>query len=172
MATRSSRIPEGFLYQDLARQIADAIRGGSLQVGDRIPSVRKLSAQYRVSISTAVQALRHLENQRLIEARPKSGFFVARQPHELREPATSRPPASPRYVVTPSLLREYLETLSRPGMVSLGSVLPEPAMFPSRVCSLPPRAATRKQSPTTAFLSVPMSCARSSPGVRSTADCA
>lgn len=55
-----------FRYQALARELADAIRAGALRVGDRVPSVRKLSRRHSVSISTAVQALRHLENQRLI----------------------------------------------------------------------------------------------------------
>lgn len=125
-----ARSGEHYLYQDLARQIEEAIRAGTLRIGDRIASVRKLSSQHSVSISTAMQALRHLENQRLIEARPKSGFFVARRPRELAEPATSRPPQSPRYVVTPSLLRDYIDSLYEPEAESLGAVLPGPDMFP------------------------------------------
>jgi DNA-binding transcriptional MocR family regulator len=119
-----------YLYRELAGRIAAAMRSGTLRVGDRIASVRRLSSQYSVSISTAVQALRYLENQRLIEARPKSGFFVAAQPRELPEPAPSHPPASARYVVTPPLLRDYIEALTLPGMVRLGVLLPEPSMFP------------------------------------------
>lgn len=106
------------------------MRAGSLRVGDRIPSVRRLSKQHSVSISTAVQALRHLENQRLIEARPKSGFFVARQPQEMAEPAESRPKLSARYVVTPSLQREYIEAFSTANAVHLGPVVPPASMFP------------------------------------------
>ena len=56
----------GFLYRELAGRIADALRDGSYAVGDRIPSVRRLARQHRVSIATAVQALRHLESQRLV----------------------------------------------------------------------------------------------------------
>ncbi|MGH8194875.1 MAG: PLP-dependent aminotransferase family protein [Woeseiaceae bacterium] len=119
-------------YQELASELANAMRAGTLRVGDRVPSVRKLSAQHSVSISTAVQALRVLENQRLIEARPRSGFFVARQPSELPEPAPSRPPATARYVGTPPLLREYIETLATPQMMRLGAVVPEPSMFPAK----------------------------------------
>ena len=60
--------------------MAEAIQAGALKAGDRLPSVRRLSTQHRVSIATAVQAYRHLENQRLIEARPKSGYFVLSKP--------------------------------------------------------------------------------------------
>ncbi|MET0225385.1 MAG: winged helix-turn-helix domain-containing protein, partial [Dokdonella sp.] len=63
-------------YEALADEIAASIHAGTLRAGDRLPSVRQLSTQHRVSIATAVQAYRHLENQRLIEARPKSGYFV------------------------------------------------------------------------------------------------
>jgi DNA-binding transcriptional MocR family regulator len=122
---------EGYLYRELAQQIADAVRAGSLRVGDRIPSVRRLSKQHSVSISTAVQALRHLENQRLIEARPKSGFFVARRPQELAEPEESRPPLAARYVVTPSLQRDYIEAVAAPNAVHLGAVVPPTTMFPA-----------------------------------------
>src|SRR6266704_3225355 len=67
---------EDHLYETLAASMADAIHAGALRAGDRLPSVRRVSTQHRVSIATAVQAYRHLENQRLIEARPKSGYFV------------------------------------------------------------------------------------------------
>ena len=60
--------------------MAEAIHAGALRAGDRLPSVRRVSTQHRVSIATAVQAYRHLENQRLIEARPKSGYFVLARP--------------------------------------------------------------------------------------------
>ncbi len=56
--------------------MADLIASGSLRAGDRVPSVRRLSRQQKVSIPTVLQAYVTLENQRLIEARPKSGFFV------------------------------------------------------------------------------------------------
>jgi DNA-binding transcriptional MocR family regulator len=143
---------ESYLYRDLAEQIAAALRAGSLHVGDRVPSVRRLSKQHSVSISTAVQALRYLENQRLIEARPKSGFFVARQPQELAEPEESRPPRSARYVVTPSLQREYIEAFSMPNAVPLGAVMPPSGMFPGqRLAKLVASAARRNPTLTVTY---------------------
>jgi len=122
---------EGHLYQALAQELAGAIQAGTLKRGDRLPSTRRLSARYGVSMATAVQAFRELENRRLIEARPRSGFFVSRSPPRVAEPALSRPPASARYVVTPTLLQEYVEALATPGMIRLGAVLPPPEWFPA-----------------------------------------
>src|SRR5436190_15320842 len=83
------------LYEQVAEKIAQLIRAGTLRVGDRIPSVRRTCAQHGVSVTTAVQAFRVLEDRGLIEARPKSGFFVRPQLREqLLEPRTSRPLAS------------------------------------------------------------------------------
>lgn len=64
------------LYQQLARHLEEAIAAGTLRPGDRLPSVRSLAKQHNVSLTTAMQACRQLENDGLIEARPKSGYFV------------------------------------------------------------------------------------------------
>jgi DNA-binding transcriptional MocR family regulator len=120
------------LYLDVGRQVAATVRAGQLRVGDRLPSVRRLAAQHRVSIATAVQAYRYLEEQRIVEARPKSGFFVAARPRELPEPQASRPPAAARFVTTPSLLREFIDEVSRPGVIALGAGMSDPALFPGQ----------------------------------------
>ena len=122
---------ESHLYQALARELGDAIAGGTLKTGDRLPSTRKISARYGVSMATAVQALRELENRRLVEARPRSGFFVARSVPRAAEPAASKPPVSARYAVTPTLLQEYVDALAQPDMIRLGAVLPPPEWFPA-----------------------------------------
>jgi len=54
--------------------------------------VRAMARQHGVSLATVVQAYRTLEDARLIEARPRSGYFVAARPASLPEPETSRPP--------------------------------------------------------------------------------
>ena len=64
-------------YRHIAEQIKQAIRGGSLPPDSRLPSVRTLATQYRVSQTTALKTLRTLEDEHYAVARPKSGFFVA-----------------------------------------------------------------------------------------------
>jgi DNA-binding transcriptional MocR family regulator len=58
------------------------IDGGTFAPGARVPSLRRLSRQMSVSLTTAMEAYRVLEDRGLIEARPQSGFYV-RAPHPL-----------------------------------------------------------------------------------------
>ncbi|MFZ6643405.1 PLP-dependent aminotransferase family protein [Undibacterium sp. TC4M20W] len=71
------------LYRQLADHYLNAIRCGTLKLGDRMPSVRKLMHVHGVSLSTALQLCRQLETEGWLEARPRSGYFV-RQPRRVR----------------------------------------------------------------------------------------
>ncbi len=64
------------LYRRLAGDYAQAMSLGTLQAGERMPSVRELMRRHQVSLSTALQMLRHLEEQGHLEARPRVGYFV------------------------------------------------------------------------------------------------
>ena len=82
-------------YERLAADLAGMIGNGVLSHGDRLPSVRRLSQEKRVSVSTVVQALRQLEDRGLVEVRPQSGYFVKR-PIPLRaEPVARSTPEAP-----------------------------------------------------------------------------
>ena len=48
------------LYQRIAQQLADDIRRGVYQPGERVPSVRKMSAQLSVSHATVPVSYTHL----------------------------------------------------------------------------------------------------------------
>jgi DNA-binding transcriptional MocR family regulator len=72
------------LYLNLAELLGARIEQGLYRPGDRLPSVRSLSQEHGVSLSTVQQAYRHLEDQGLATPRPKSGYFV---PAERQVPA-------------------------------------------------------------------------------------
>ncbi|MET4563398.1 DNA-binding transcriptional MocR family regulator [Lysinibacillus parviboronicapiens] len=61
-----------FIYNQLIQQI----QTGTLLAGAKLPSIRNLSQQFSCSKSTVLTALKKLENQHLIYAIPKSGYFV------------------------------------------------------------------------------------------------
>ncbi|MBR8131518.1 aminotransferase-like domain-containing protein [Burkholderia ambifaria] len=67
------------LYERLAEHYRRIIAAGTLSPGDRMPSVRGFMAQHGVSLSTAIQAFRRLEDTGWCEARPRSGYFVRRR---------------------------------------------------------------------------------------------
>jgi DNA-binding transcriptional regulator YhcF (GntR family) len=102
------------LYLQIAERIAHPIRSGTLARGERIPSVRELARQQGVSLSTVVQAYRTLEDARLIEARPRSGYFVAARAPKLPEPEPSRPPADSQPVDVSSLGAQVMQLATDP----------------------------------------------------------
>src|SRR5271170_2181123 len=64
------------LYLQVAEGVEKMIGDEILKIGDKLPSVRMLSNEHGVSMGTAFQAYYHLEAKGLIEARPKSGYYV------------------------------------------------------------------------------------------------
>jgi len=78
------------LYQRVAHHYRGAIRSGVLTPGERMPSVRSLTRLHQVSLSTALQACRSLEDEGLLEARPRSGYFV-RMPRRMVIPPANEP---------------------------------------------------------------------------------
>ncbi|HZY37719.1 MAG TPA: PLP-dependent aminotransferase family protein [Mucilaginibacter sp.] len=69
-----------FLYQQIADRLASQIKLQLLKTGDKLPSVRALSHEQGISLSTAYKAYVQLEIKGLIEARPKSGYYVRYTP--------------------------------------------------------------------------------------------
>ncbi len=67
---------EDHLYMQVADGLEKMIGDDVLKIGDKLPSVRVLSDEYGISMGTAFQAYYHLEGKGLIEARPKSGYYV------------------------------------------------------------------------------------------------
>jgi len=55
-----------YLYEKIVSNISELIQAGTYRPGERIPSVRKLSKQEGISISTVLQAYLVLENMALI----------------------------------------------------------------------------------------------------------
>ncbi|MEZ1316017.1 PLP-dependent aminotransferase family protein [Pseudomonas fluorescens] len=80
------------LYRQLANHYLDAIRSGTLKTGERFPSIRLMMEKHAVSLSTAVQVCRELEDCGVLEARPRSGNYI-RQPDAAAKAAA--PPAPP-----------------------------------------------------------------------------
>jgi DNA-binding transcriptional MocR family regulator len=63
-------------YQILAENLRKQIDARTYRPGDRLPSVRELATGHGFSMETVLHALRLLENNGLVEARVRSGFYV------------------------------------------------------------------------------------------------
>ena len=65
------------MYKQVADQIKDAIAGETLKPGDKLPSIRELSLELKISIITTKRAYSDLENEGYILTRPGLGSYVA-----------------------------------------------------------------------------------------------
>ena len=132
------------LYEQIAARIEDLIRAGTLRAGERIPSVRRASEQHGVSVTTAIQAYLALENRGLIEARPKSGFFVRPQ-RQIQEPKPSRPAHKATAVGVGGLLSRLFDAARSPDVIPFGAAYPGAANLPvtklSRILAATTRSA-------------------------------
>lgn len=118
-------------YQQLADDIAEGIRAGLLRPGERLPSVRQTCSQRGLSPATVFQAYGQLESQGLIEARPRSGFFVRtarRAPRPAPRAARPRDEATP--VAISELVYELLGSTRDADVTPLGSAFPAAHLFP------------------------------------------
>lgn len=123
---------ERYAYARLAADIESLVRAGTLGPGERLPSVRRMSAQRGVSLPTVVQAYRLLETRRVIRARPQSGFYVLPPSRpNLIEARGAETLADPGEVTTGDLIMRVLEMVADPALVPLGTALPEPDLLPT-----------------------------------------
>jgi len=123
------------LYQRLADHYRRAIQTGVLAAGQRMPSVRSLMRAHGVSLSTAVQACHQLEDEALLEARPRSGYFVlkprraALAPIAEPDPARALDPA--QYVGIHDRVSAFVaQCESRPITANFALAAPPPSFFP------------------------------------------
>ena len=78
-------------YIEVADRIEALIEKKVFKIGDKLLSVRALSKEQGISLSTAFQAYYLLESKGLVEARPQSGYYVKYSPeHILDLPGMSR----------------------------------------------------------------------------------
>ena len=71
------------IYLQIKNQIKSQIISGDLQVGDKMPSIRFMAKELRISMITAKRAFDELEAEGFIDSVQGKGNFVARQNKEL-----------------------------------------------------------------------------------------
>jgi len=123
------------LYENLAEEIEDLVRRGVLLAGERIPSVRQMSQQRKISITTVIRAYVLLESKGVLESRPQSGYFVRQRP-----PQDSKVAAQPLQKTYPlpvstkvdmsRLVLSTLRSINSNDAVPLGSPYPDASPFP------------------------------------------
>ncbi len=114
-----------FRYEEVANLVVSLVDSGTLSPGSRAPSLREISKQQQVSLSTALQAYRLLEDRGVLEARPQSGHYVtSRAALRLEPPAITNPPGRPAAVVISPTLSKVMQYSVDPRLVPLGGAIP------------------------------------------------
>ena len=114
-----------FLYEEIVEKIKNQISSGVLRTGDQLPSIRKLSKDLSVSMSTIIQSYIMLEGLGLVESKPQSGYYVRfRQGKVLPEIEVHNPKAVVSKYTGLQLASQVHELAKIPNIVSLGSGLP------------------------------------------------
>lgn len=120
-----------FKYQAIANQLEELIEEGTLKIGDKLPSVRRLSKKHNVSMSTVFQAYYQLENKGLIEARPKSGYYVRFSPSCMpQKPKVVIPKAEIKNVSIDEMISTIYANISSKDVLQLSVSAPSLDLLP------------------------------------------
>lgn len=124
-------VGETYRYRTVEKHVQSMIENGAIGLGDKLPSLRMLSTNLGVSISTVNQAYVELERKGVIESRPRSGFFVRQRSMRLPRTESSAPPMDqPRPVTRSGLIQTVLESVGRYDILELGVVAPDTSLLP------------------------------------------
>jgi DNA-binding transcriptional MocR family regulator len=132
-------------YEEVADSIAYMVDKGTFRVGDRIPSIRAVSRQCNVSITTAMEAYRLLEDRGIVEARPQSGYYV-RSPsfNRIAMPPIRKEEMSPVVCCVEKVVSKVFEHCTDPVIVQIGTNLPNTEFLPVEKISRCLSSAVRK----------------------------
>ncbi len=136
------------LYDSVSGRIEQMISGGVYACGDKIPSVRTLSSQMKVSVTTVLEAYRLLEDRGLIDCRPQSGYYVrSAASQSLPEPEISDPVMEPTTVTVSDLSMMVMQDTRRGDFIQLGAAIPNSDLLPADRLSRIMSQVTRRFGP-------------------------
>ncbi len=118
-------------YLRIAEMIEQQIMGQTIKIGDKLPSVRLLSKEHGISVSTILQAYLHLESKGLIEPRPQSGYYVCFNPSRFPQKIGKSDPApAVRTKNVESIIGEVYDDFNMPGITRFSLSVPAPEILP------------------------------------------
>lgn len=119
-------------YVEVAERIETLIEKEVFKVGDKLLSVRALSKEQGISLSTAFQAYYALESKGLIEARPQSGYYVKYSPrHVLDMPKVSEPLDDALPVTIDDMINSVYVDLNAKSLLNFSMATPSIELLPT-----------------------------------------
>ncbi len=119
------------LYEKIANDVSNLIDEGTFKTGDRVPSIRSLSKQMRVSVNTVKEAYALLEDKRIIEAKPQSGYYVAaRLPEIPHEPEFKKRELNFSDFSVSDLVLQIMRDSHSEDLIQFGAGMPDHKLLP------------------------------------------
>lgn len=119
-------------YMEVAERIESLIEKKILKVGDKLLSVRALSKEQGISLSTSFHAYYYLESKGLIEARPQSGYYVKYSPeHILAMPEVCIPPDDAVPVSVDDMINSVYVDLNVKNIINFSMAAPSNSLLPT-----------------------------------------
>jgi DNA-binding transcriptional MocR family regulator len=119
-------------YIEVAERIETLIEKEIFKVGDKLLSVRALSKEQGISLSTAFQAYYALESRGLIEARPQSGYYVKYSPrHVLNMPKVCEPLDDALPVTLDDMINSVYVDLNSKSLLNFSMATPSIDLLPT-----------------------------------------
>jgi DNA-binding transcriptional MocR family regulator len=120
-----------FLYEQVAARFEQQVNDGILLPGDRLPSVRMLSREQGISLSTAYKVYVELENKGIIEARTRSGYYVRKRYQQPRRmPLFKSPLPAGRPVSVVDMITAVFRQIPNEHIIQLSRALPSAELMP------------------------------------------
>jgi len=136
-----------FLYAQIAGRIENQIKQNLLKYGDKLPSVRTLSNEQSISISTAYKAYVELENMGMIEARPKSGYYVKfSQSRQSKAPEMKMPLRKVEQASVGQMIAMVYQNMTEDSVLRLSRSSPSINLLPTAKLSKSMMEAIRKSA--------------------------
>ncbi len=120
-----------FKYLQIAESIEEQILNKVLNIGEKLPSVRMLSKEHDISVSTVLEAYYHLEGKGLIESRPQSGYYVRFNPSRFpQKVGKSNPVQTVKTKNVEAIISEVYDDFIMPGVMRFSLSVPAPEILP------------------------------------------
>jgi DNA-binding transcriptional regulator YhcF (GntR family) len=94
-------------YLQIVQQVKEALRLGTIEIDDQLPTVREVVADLAINPNTVAKAYRELEREGLVVARQGRGTFVA---------STLAPASMQHHDELRAALEEWLERATAAGL--------------------------------------------------------
>ena len=128
-----SKVKQDFKFRQVMDVIVNMVQNEVLKPGDKVPSLRKMSEDQSVSISTVMQAYMELESVGMLEAKPQSGFYVSKGTYKQTEHITkTKPSRKPVQVTKSQHITKILLDMVNPEIIPLGCGIPSIDLLPEK----------------------------------------